>query len=668
MSRPAARSRPAQEKDKSPFDGSQPIAQAARWESTQPEWKAFPAPTEEPRGPRPAARAVSHSERTVADESTPGNEPAGVVTLRDAPRTDSPVDDREEPPSDEEPASDRTLPDPVDEPPVPPPAAVPVPVNELPEGFSPWWQKHIQTPQGGERSPIPVTVESLIEKALFHSPFIRIAQQEPVIRQTVIRSEVAQFDWTSFVESRYNDFSDPVGNLLTTGGSQRFRDNHWTGAAGLKQRNDLGGEFRAGQQFGYQDTNSIYFSPTQQGTARLELSYTQPLLSHQGRAYNCSSIMLAQLDAALADDDSRTQIQNQLLKITERYWQIYRARAVLLQKTRLLRAGERILDTLEARREVDAVERQVLRARSAVATRLTLMTRSTTDIRNAESQLRLLVKDPAFVQEQGVELIPQETPLNELVYFSPDDLRQEALQNRPDLAAAMQKIMMAGVRLDVSKNELLPKLDLLLMTYAAGLQGRSNIPGAWGDQFTQGQPGYSVGLNFEAPLGNRSAKARYDRRQLELTKLLTELEATTDAGLTEVEIAHREMETAFSEMISEASAVQAALAEERYLFDRWRVMPGDDRTTTLLLEDLLGAQDRRALAEERFVTSQVRYVLNIAYLKRATGTLFGVTWVKPGEEAELIEGLVPTTQKPRPKGLQPASATADPRSNERGGR
>jgi outer membrane protein TolC len=602
---------------------------------------------------------VSHSENSAAGGSTHGKKPAGVVTLQEALRADSPAEQREKPPFEESQASDRSLPDPIDEPAVPPPAVVPVPVNELPKGFSPWWQKHIQTPQSEARNPIPVTVESLIQNALYHSPFIRIAQQEPVIRRTIIRDEVAQFDWKSFVESRYNDFSDPVGNTLTTGGSPRFRDNHWTGAAGVKQRNDIGGEFRAGQQFGFQDTNSNYFSPTQQGTARLELSYTQPLLNHKGRAYNRSNIMLAQFDAVLADDDSRTQIQNQLLKITECYWQLYRARAVLLQKTRLLNAGERILDTLEARREVDAVERQVLRARSAVATRRTLMTRSSTDIRNAESQLRLLVKDPGFVQEQGVELIPQEIPLPELIYLSPDVLRHEALQNRPDLAAAIQKVKMAGVRLDVSKNELLPKLDLLLMTYAAGLQGQTNMPGAWGDQFTQGEPGYSVGLNFEVPLGNRSAKARRDRRQLELTKLMTEFEATTDAGLTEVEIAHREMETAFSEMISEASAVQAAVAEERYLFDRWKVMPGDDRTTTLLLEDLLGAQDRRAISEERFVTSQVRYVLNIAYVKKATGTLFRVTWVKPGKEAELTEGTLSTTPKPQPKGLQPASATSD---------
>jgi len=47
---------------------------------------------------------------------------------------------------------------------------------------------------------------------------------------------------------------------------------------------------------------------------------------------------------------------------------------------------------------VDAVQRQVLRARAAVATRRSEIVRARTSIRNAESQLRLLVNDPVLVQ------------------------------------------------------------------------------------------------------------------------------------------------------------------------------------------------------------------------------------------------------------------------------
>ena len=198
---------------------------------------------------------------------------------------------------------------------------------------------------------------------------------------------------------------------------------------------------------------------------------------------------------------------------------------------------------------------------------------------------------------------------------------QTALRNRPDVSRAIRDLRSSGVRLGVAKQDLLPKLDLVLNTYAAGLQGDSAIGRAFGAEFSRGRPGYSTGLVFEVPLGNRAASARLERRQWELAKAMNDFRTTVETGLTEVELTVREIETSYREMLSRYQSMAAASHEEAYLRDRWLTLPGEDRGTTLLLEDLLSAQLRVAESEADFVTSQVAYMVSLIRSRRATGTL-----------------------------------------------
>ena len=53
----------------------------------------------------------------------------------------------------------------------------------------------------------------------------------------------------------------------------------------------------------------------------------------------------------------------------------------------------------------------------------------------------------------------------------------------------------------------------------------------------------------------------------------------------------------------------------------WRMLPGEDRSASLVLEDLLDAQSRAAVAQNNFVQAQVNHMLALVELKRAQGTL-----------------------------------------------
>ena len=494
-------------------------------------------------------------------------------------------------------------------------------LDELPPTFRPWWDAELSEPMRQTEHPQEVDVDRLVVGALQFAPRVMSLRADPQVRATYLAEYCADFDWRAFLETRVDDLNDPVGNTLTTGGPRRFKDLNLSTKGGLRRRTESGGEFEISQRAGWEDTNSIFFVPKTQGTARLQMNYTQPLLNGAGEAYNRSRIVLARIDANRSFDETAAELQDHLLKVAEAYWELYRTRAIFLQRDKVLAGAEDILETLGARQEVDALPRQVLRARAAVASRRSEIIRSAASIRNAESHLRLLVNDPAWQEAGGVELIPTESPLNTHVALTLSGATQTALQNRPDVSHAIRDLRAAGLRLGVAKQDLLPKLDLVLSAYVAGLNGESAIGRSLGDQFGKGRPGYSTGLVFEVPLGNRAASARAERREWELNKAMNDFRTIVETGLTDVEISVREVETSYREMLSRYQSLLAAEHEAAYLDDRWRTLPGDDRGTTLLLEDLLTAQSRVAEAEADFVTAKVAYTVALLRSQRATGTL-----------------------------------------------
>lgn len=494
-------------------------------------------------------------------------------------------------------------------------------ITEFPMNYQPWWTHQLSTPLRSRYVPMQVTFEEIILSALTHSPRVKALRIEPSIRHRSVAIERAQFDWLSFAEMSWDDTSDPVGNELTTGGSPRFRDHRWNLEHGLRRRTHSGGELEITNEIGWQDNNSTFFTPAPQGTSRLAVSFTQPLLRSRGKFFNKSRIVLAQIETSVADSQSLLTIQDHLIEVSQAYWELFRSRASLLQKRKLLTRATTILERLEGRRGVDVLERQVLRARSAVASRRSEIARAAASVRNSESRLRLLVNDPTLLTGTPVELIPADEPLCDNMVYSTPETVTVGLMTRPDIAEAIREIRAQSVRLGVSKQEVLPKLDLILSSYLAGLQDDGDIWGAKQQWFEEGEPGYSIGLSFEYPLGNRAAKALVEQQQFRLRKAMFEFRNTVESGITEVELAVREARTSHTEMLSRFQAMRAAEAESIYLSERWQQLPGDDRTTAELLEDLLDAQERVATEEFAFETARMSYMLALIEIKRSTGTL-----------------------------------------------
>ncbi len=184
------------------------------------------------------------------------------------------------------------------------------------------------------------------------------------------------------------------------------------------------------------------------------------------------------------------------------------------------------------------------------------------------------------------------------------------------------------------KNRILPVLNWFLETYVSGLNGNSDVGRSLGDQFSAGEPSYTIGLRFEVPIGNRAAQARFRRRRLEARQLFERFRSTVEDLMAEVEVAVREVRSTNREMHGHYRSMVANQSETDYQRQRWQLLPGEDRAASFLLQDLLDSQDRLANQEFAFVEAQLAYMVSMRTLNRVMGTLLDYEQVSIGQASD----------------------------------
>ena len=442
-----------------------------------------------------------------------------------------------------------------------------------------------------------------------------------IVRELAINESAAKFDVRTFLDTRFSSASDPVGNVLTTGGSDRFIDSNWNTTGGVRKLTPTGAQIEASQRVGWQDTNSIYFLPANQGTTKMSLTVTQPLLRGAGQTYQKSIIVLAEIDAQVAHDHLCRDLQNALMEVHRAYWELYVERATLLQRQRLFAESGIILRELEARREFDVLGSQIVRARAAHARREVAITRGMVAVRNGESRLRAIVNDPVFMAECPFELVTQETPRDDLWSVELTQALATVLEHRPELHAALREIRLASKRMEVAENEIRPALDFVVGSYLYGLNGDTNLGQSFADQFSTGRPTYWAGLQFDTPWQNRASQARLQQRRVELRQMTHQLQTLTSNVRAEVEIAVREIAALFKECMNRSDAIAALRSEVTFLTERWRLLPDEGADAGVVLGDILARRSGWPMRSATDVIAQTSLQLAHVELLRVTGQL-----------------------------------------------
>lgn len=514
-------------------------------------------------------------------------------------------------------------------------------IDDVPQSDAktdPWWLDRVVAPLRPKARPLELSVDEVLIRAVTHSTKIKVFTDLPMIYEATEGELQAAFDWCAFMNSRWNDLNDPVGNTLI-GAFPRYISEQLSDAAGIRRRTRMGGSFEASQQFGFQYSNSIYMSPNPQATSKLVMSYTQPLLRGSGQVYNTSLICLAEIDTKMANAEFSKLLQSHLLEIVRAYWALHIERTNVILKEDSLEQAREVMEHLKPRQGLDAVKSQIDRADAEIATRDNDLIRARGAVRMSEARLRSLVNDPEFENFAQVELVPTDKPIDSTIPVNIRDSLTSAMIYRPEIDRALTQIKGRSIRLEMSRSDMLPLLNAVTQAYVAGLSPGENIPNSWNNQFTTGNPSFSTGLQLEAPVGNRAAKSRFDRRALELRQMQSEYEAVVKKLAYEVAVAVRRVQFADSDRKAQARAVMASLAQQEMIERRWSLIPGEEAQGSLELENLLNAQSRTTRLMQAFVNSWINYNLTLVELKQVTGELLQAQQISWGDYRDECEGV-----------------------------
>jgi outer membrane protein TolC len=183
-----------------------------------------------------------------------------------------------------------------------------------------------------------------------------------------------------------------------------------------------------------------------------------------------------------------------------------------------------------------------------------------------------------------------------------DDVEEHvrvAILMRSDLNQARLSLKRGELEVVKTANGLLPRLDLFI---SLGKTGYAKSFHGSVDGFNRGSYDYSVGLNFEFPLGNRAAKARHRQAVLSQKQARESLENLKQLVVLDVRSAYIEVNRAREQ--EKATAATRKLQEEtlRSEMEKFRV----GKSTSYLV----------AQAQRDLVASQVSEIqATVAYLK-----------------------------------------------------
>lgn len=497
----------------------------------------------------------------------------------------------------------------------------PSPSMDVPQEHPTWWMQYYTSSLMHNRVAVRTTLDEIIFVALRNSPQLRILNTQPAIQETLRDEEVAAFDWGTFAETRWNDIDEPVGSDLTTGAPGRFIQREWSYEAGLTKRLLSGGEVRFGQNFGTLDSNSSFLNPPDQGTSQFIVDYRQPLLRGFGRDFNTSQVVLADIEFDASSSRAIQETQAFIVEVVAAYWDVYQARVFLIQLRRNVQRADELVHQLKNRRGIDVSNDQLLRAEAAAAARRSEMIRAEYNLINTQDILNNLVLGPESTNATHVELIPDAINLPSTIQFSPEMTVEVALVNRPEIREAFANSRNAAVRQAVAANSLLPQLDAIVQTYVNGLRGAKDFTSAFVDQFSGGNPSYSVGFSYDLPIGNRAAKARVKRSEIEVRLIQDELRKTMGDVILDARVSARNVQRLNLEIANNFKALLKANQELQLIRQRQKMMLDDNRTGSLYIEDLLASQARLTVAEQRLAATQREQAVALVDLKRATGEL-----------------------------------------------
>jgi hypothetical protein len=233
------------------------------------------------------------------------------------------------------------------------------------------------------------------------------------------------------------------------------------------------------------------------------------------------------------------------------------------------------------------------------------------DLIDAQASYRSAVDDFKIVLgipvDQPIEVIAQELAVN-IPRFAEAEVTELALRYRLDLRTAEDQVEDARRNVQVSKNQLLPDLDLR----AAGSFG--NNPGTPAAELNNDQTDYSASLTLEIPLDRLAERNRFRQSLIQLERSQRSFQLLRDQVAGDARNSLRLIQSAQISLEIQRKGIELARLRLENANELLRQGKKDSR-------DVVDAQNALLRAQDAFVAANAALQIQVLRFLRDTGTL-----------------------------------------------
>lgn len=348
---------------------------------------------------------------------------------------------------------------------------------------------------------IVLSVEQALLSALRNNRDLRVRHFSPVIEGAFEHIERGVFDPELFAEYQYFE-EEATETSRSTGERFDVVGTESDAVLGLRKLLPTGTALEAIASHDRSDSDR---APEQQA-ARIGLTITQSLLEGWGPAVNLAGIRQAEYETLASRQELRGFAEALMAETEIAYWNYVLAGEEIAIFEESLQVARQQLEDVELRIEVGLLpEIEVAAARTEEALRVQALIDARSQLEDRRLRLiRLISPGPEnhferqVVATSRLDIVSE--PLADL-----DDRLQLAGESRPDLHEARLRLQQDRLETVVTRNGLLPKLDLFV-TF-----GKTGYADSFSDSFRQlDQDTYDLtaGLRLSHVLGNRASRAQ----------------------------------------------------------------------------------------------------------------------------------------------------------------
>jgi outer membrane protein len=473
-------------------------------------------------------------------------------------------------------------------------------------------------PSIGDEPQVRLTLQEIIHRAVANSGDIKVQAYQPAIDETRVTEAEARFDPTFFTNLQYirTQTHTPFNTAEAIDGFER--QSVLQNQIGIRQNLESGGQVEARFQNQLTKNPALVnnFDHNKAFQTDFVLQLTQPLLRDFGNDINRARIVINRNNQRISLLEFRKQLEETIADIEKTYWDLVQAERIVRIQEDLVNQTIDTAIRLVARRGTDVTNVQISQTNAQLEQRRALLIRAKSQVKDLSSQLKRDMQDPDFAIAGPIVIMPAERALEEPIHFNQQEVVDTALANRFELGEQQLRVDSADTALKVGKNNLMPQLNAVGSIDFEGLGARGQE--GFEELFKGTNFSYAFGLELEIPIGNRAARATYERALLQRAQAVEAYRAEIATVTFDCTTAINNVNTTWDELRNNR---QAVFASQDALHGMEQREVAGEPLTPEFVQLKLQYQEQLAGSRRDEAGSISNYNQAIARVEQAKGTL-----------------------------------------------